>query len=104
MPALCPPPASFGTLDEIFEVATLIQTGKIKRVPIVLTGREFWLPLLELLRARFVAEGTIAAADYERIVVTDPAEEAVRSVTEVAMGQFGLTYGPRARRRWFLWE
>jgi uncharacterized protein (TIGR00730 family) len=97
-------PGGFGTLDEVFEVATLIQTGKIKQFPLVLVGREFWRPLLDFLRTRFVAEATIDAADYERLLVTDSAEEAVRSVTAIALAQFGLTYGPRARRRWFLWE
>jgi uncharacterized protein (TIGR00730 family) len=97
-------PGGFGTLDEIFEVATLVQTGKIKCFPLVLMGREFWSPLLDFMRARFLAEKTIDPADYERLVVTDSAEEAVRSVTDLAMKQFGLTYGPRAKRRWFLWE
>jgi uncharacterized protein (TIGR00730 family) len=97
-------PGGLGTLDEVFETATLIQTGKIKQFPVVLLGREFWLPLLDFLRARLLAAGTIDLADYERIQVTDSAEEAVRSVTDVALHQFGLTYGPRAKRRWFLWE
>ena len=97
-------PGGFGTLDEIFEVATLVQTGKIKQFPLVLMGREFWRPLQDFLHARFLAERTIDAADYERLLVTDSAEEAVRSVTDVAMNQFGLTYGPRVKRRWFLWE
>jgi uncharacterized protein (TIGR00730 family) len=97
-------PGGFGTLDEVFEVATLIQTGKIKQFPLVLMGREFWRPLLDFLRTRFVVEETIDAADYERILVTDSAEEAVRSVTAIALSQFGLTYGPRAKRRCFLWE
>ena len=97
-------PGGFGTLDEIFEVATLVQTGKIKQFPLALVGRDFWRPLQDFLHARFVAERTIDAADYERLMVTDSAEEAVRSVTDIAMNQFGLTYGPRVKRRWFLWE
>lgn len=97
-------PGGFGTLDEIFEVATLIQTGKIKQFPLVLVGQDFWQPLLDLLRVPFVAAGTIDLADFERLFVTDSAEEAVHAVTDVAISQFGLTYGPRARRRWFLWE
>jgi uncharacterized protein (TIGR00730 family) len=97
-------PGGFGTLDEIFEVATLIQTQKIKQFPLVLIGRVFWHPLTDFLRGRLLEGGTIDAADLERILVTDSPEEAVRSVTQVALGQFGLTYGPRAKRRWFLWE
>jgi len=97
-------PGGFGTLDEIFEVATLIQTRKVKEFPLVLMGGEFWHPLLDFLCRRLIAERTIDAADYKRILVTDSAEEAVHSVTWIAMNQFGLTYGPRAKRRWFLWE
>jgi uncharacterized protein (TIGR00730 family) len=97
-------PGGFGTLDEIFETATLVQTGKIKEFPVVLVGRDFWEPLVEFLRARPLAAGTISAADVERLVVTDSPVEVARSVTETAMGRFGLTYGPRARPRWYLGE
>jgi uncharacterized protein (TIGR00730 family) len=97
-------PGGFGTLDEIFEVATLVQTEKIKQFPLVLMGREFWRPLTEFLRARLLEGRMIDLKDYERILVTDSPEEAVRLVTETALNQFGLTYGPRAKRRWFLWE
>jgi uncharacterized protein (TIGR00730 family) len=97
-------PGGFGTLDEIFEIATLIQTGKIQEFPLVLIGREFWRPLADFFRDRLLVEATIAPGDTERILITDSAEAAVASVTGVAMQQFGLTYGPRLRRRWFLWE
>ena len=94
----------FGTLDEIFEVATLIQTRKIKEFPLVLMGQEYWQPMMDFLHSRLVAEGMIDRADFERLPVTDSPEEAVRAVTDVAQTQFGLTYGPRAKRRSFLWE
>ncbi len=94
----------FGTLDEIFEVATLVQTNKIKHFPLVLVGRQFWLPLLDFLRGRLLASGTIDEVDFQQFMVTDSPQEAVRCVTQVAMTQFGLTYGPRAKRRWYLWE
>jgi uncharacterized protein (TIGR00730 family) len=97
-------PGGFGTLDEIFETATLIQTGKIKRFPLVLMGRDYWHPLLDFFHDRLIAEATIDPADYQGVVVTDSAEEAVNSVTDIALHQFGLTYGPRLRRRWFLGE
>ena len=97
-------PGGFGTLDEIFEVATLIQTGKIRGFPLVLMGREFWQPLLDFVRSRLVAEQAVAPEDAARFLVTDSPAEAVEAITDVAMRQFGLTYGPRLRRRWYLGE
>jgi uncharacterized protein (TIGR00730 family) len=97
-------PGGFGTLDEIFETATLIQTHKIRDFPVVLMGREFWQPLIAFMHERLIAQKTIDPIDCERIFLTDSAEEAVRSVTDIALHQFGLTYGPRARRRWLLGE
>jgi uncharacterized protein (TIGR00730 family) len=102
--AFVAPPGGFGTLDEIFETATLIQTGKIQEFPLVLVGTQFWGSLMDFLRARLVAARTIDPGDVARIVLTDSPDEAVRSVTEVAMRRFGLTYGPRARPRWYLGE
>jgi uncharacterized protein (TIGR00730 family) len=97
-------PGGYGTLDEIFETATLIQTGKILDFPLVLMGREYWRPLLDFFRDRLIREHTIDPADAERILVTDSAADAVAAVTETAMRRFGLTYGPKARRHWLLWE
>jgi uncharacterized protein (TIGR00730 family) len=97
-------PGGFGTLDEIFETATLIQTGKIRDFPLVLMGREYWGPLLDFFRKRLLAEKTIDPADADRILVTDSAQEAVAAVTDIAVHHFGLTYGPRPRRQWLLGE
>jgi uncharacterized protein (TIGR00730 family) len=97
-------PGGFGTLDEIFETATLIQTQKIKNFPLVLMGVAYWRPLLDFIRDRLLEQRTIDAIDLEHIHVTDSAEEAVASITDVAMHQFGLTYGPRLKRRWLLGE
>jgi hypothetical protein len=96
-------PGGFGTLDEIFETATLIQTAKIREFPLVLMGREFWLPLLEFL-ATMVTAQTIDQADLDRLIVTDSAQEAVEAITDVAKRRFNLTYGARMKRRWFLGE
>ena len=90
-------PGGFGTLDEIFETATLVQTGKIKDFPIVLMGRDYWQPLVEFLRSRPLAAGTIGPEDVERLVVTDSPVEVARSVADTAMRRFGLTYGPQGQ-------
>jgi uncharacterized protein (TIGR00730 family) len=97
-------PGGFGTLDEIFETAVLIQTGKIREFPLVLMGREYWRPLLDFMRDRLLKDQTIDPLDTERIFVTDSPEEAVATITDVAMGRFGLSYGPRLKRRWLLGE
>ncbi|MCK9539257.1 TIGR00730 family Rossman fold protein [Dokdonella sp.] len=68
-------PGGYGTLDELFEVLTLVQTGKIARMPIVLVGAKFWHRLIDF--AYLVDEGFIAAADARLFTVVDTAEEIV---------------------------
>jgi uncharacterized protein (TIGR00730 family) len=97
-------PGGFGTLDELFEVAVLIQTGKVRDFPVVMMGREFWLPCLDHLRSILVASGTVDPGDVDRFHLTDSADEAVELIRERALAKFGLSYGLRARRRWFLGE
>src|SRR5215813_11100584 len=64
-------PGGFGTMDEIFECATLIQTGKIKNFPLILMGTEYWQPLKDFLCHRMVPEKTILPADCDRLLFTD---------------------------------
>jgi uncharacterized protein (TIGR00730 family) len=97
-------PGGFGTMDEIFEIATLIQTGKVEEFPVVLVGVDYWTPLLEFLRFSMVRQGTIDAADVDRLRVTDSPAEAVDGITRHALDRFGLTYGRKVRRRWWLAE
>lgn len=77
-------PGGFGTLDELFTISTLIQTGKADRdVPIVLFGREFWTPLLEWARENLVAKWhTVSPNDLKIWQVTDDLEEAVQMICE----------------------
>ncbi len=74
-------PGGFGTLDELFETLTLIQTGKMVDFPIVVLGTEFWEPLIEFFRAKLAAEGTIDVADIDRIFLTDSVEDAVEFIS-----------------------
>ena len=97
-------PGGFGTLDEVFETLTLIQNRKIADFPVVFVGRDYWAPLMTFVRDRLLAEQTIDPADVANLLVTDSPEEAVRFLADAATGRFGLTYGPRPRRRWLLWE
>ncbi len=98
-------PGGFGTYDEVFEAATLIQTAKIKHFPIVLVGRDYWQPLIEVMRDTLLAESTIDPVDLEILFVTDSPEEAVTYVRDVAIEKFGLKYAAqKARRRWWLFE
>jgi uncharacterized protein (TIGR00730 family) len=97
-------PGGIGTLDEIFETSVLIQTGKMKDFPFVLMGKTFWSPLVDYLRDSLLAAGTIDEADVARWLLTDSPDEAVDMIRERAMTQFGLTYGPRSKPRWWLGE
>ncbi|HEV2146327.1 MAG TPA: TIGR00730 family Rossman fold protein [Longimicrobiaceae bacterium] len=75
-------PGGFGTMDELFEALTLIQTGKVRDFPVILFGSEYWQGLLDWLRGTMLAEGKISAPDLELMVVTDSPEEAVRVIRE----------------------
>jgi uncharacterized protein (TIGR00730 family) len=70
-------PGGLGTLDEVFEAATLMQTGKIESFPIVAMGSQFWQPLRDFIRQTLIVEGTIATGDLDLVHVTDSPEEAV---------------------------
>jgi uncharacterized protein (TIGR00730 family) len=68
-------PGGFGTLDELFESLTLIQTGKIRDFPIVLVGTDYWRGLLDWMRSTQVPSGAVTEADLALLRVTDDAEE-----------------------------
>lgn len=82
-------PGGFGTLDEMFEALTLIQTKKIKGFPIVIMGSEFWPELREFIN-HMLRGATISAEDLDLIKWTDSVEEAVEHLQEKAVRQFGL--------------
>lgn len=96
-------PGGVGTMDELFEAVTLIQTKKIDGFPIVLMGRDYWKNLLELFDD-FVKEQTIDAHDLDLLLVTDSVEEAIAHIQKHAVEKFGLRKSRSIPRRWFLWE
>src|SRR5574343_2034606 len=73
-------PGGFGTLDEMFEALTLVQTGKSRKIPIILVGRAFWQGLLDWFQAQLVAEGMIAADDMQLIQLIDEPGEIVEAI------------------------
>ena len=73
-------PGGFGTLDELLEALTLIQTGKSPHIPLILVGTEFWAGLLDWFRDRLVAEGMIDSGDMNLIQVIDEPEAVVAAI------------------------
>lgn len=75
-------PGGLGTLDEMFEALTLVQTEKVTEFPIVLMGSDYWSGLLDWLREKVLADGKIAAADLDRLILTDDVDEAVKLMVD----------------------
>jgi uncharacterized protein (TIGR00730 family) len=73
-------PGGFGTLDELFEALTLIQTGKIYQFPVILFGRRYWAGLLRWLQARVLIEKKISPGDLDLMLLTDDPDEAAAAV------------------------
>jgi uncharacterized protein (TIGR00730 family) len=93
-------PGGFGTLDELFEAATLIQTKKIEDFPLVLMGTDYWQPMIAFLRETMVKQGTIDAADVDRLLVTDDVATAVAHVRAGAGRHLAKRLRPREPRVW----
>lgn len=82
-------PGGAGTMDEMFETMTLIQTGKLRLFPIVLMGKDYWRPLMDFVY-RMAEEGTISPEDPELIFFTDDVKQAAAHLQRHAVRQFGL--------------
>ncbi len=90
-------PGGAGTMDELFEAITLIQTKKISDFPVVLIGKEFWKNLIELLED-FVTQGTISKDDLKLFILTDSVDEAIEHIQKNAVEKYKLVrkvYRPR---------
>jgi uncharacterized protein (TIGR00730 family) len=93
-------PGGLGTMDELTEALTLIQTGKIRQFPVVLMGVSYWQLFTDLLK-EMVAHGTVSATDLDLFLVTDSVTDAMAHIEHHAIHRFGLTRKKeRAARRW----
>jgi hypothetical protein len=90
-------PGGAGTLDELFEALTLIQTGKIKNFPIVIMGTSYWKELIDFIN-KMAEFGMISRADINLIYATDSVEEAIAHIRSKAIEPFGLKRTSRIRR------
>mgnify|MGYP001325891608 CR=1 FL=1 len=75
-------PGGFGTLDEVFETVTLMQTDKIFDFPVIAMGTQYWTPLMDFLRRTLVAEGTISPPDIDLIRVTDSVDQTMEWIAQ----------------------
>ena len=76
-------PGGFGTLDELFESLTLVQTGKVLHFPVVLYGSRYWAGLQDWLRERVLAEGKVSAEDLDIFRLCDDPDEAMTHIVDV---------------------
>jgi len=80
-------PGGFGTLDELFEALTLVQTRKVTRFPVILLGREYWKCLVDWLTTTVFPAGKISSTDLELLTLTDDVDEAVATIVAAAFSQ-----------------
>src|SRR5215210_5578743 len=90
-------PGGFGTMDELFEALTLIQTGKIRDFPVVLFGSEYWRGLIEWVRMTMLAGGKVSEADLGLMALTDSPEEVLELVLSSTREGEGRSYEEEAR-------
>jgi uncharacterized protein (TIGR00730 family) len=90
-------PGGFGTLDELFEAVTLVQTKKIESFPLVLVGTEYWKPLLDFVQGTLVRAGTVAPEDLHLLTPTD-SPEVVEGIVRNALQEHRQEIAARPRR------
>jgi len=90
-------PGGFGTLDELFEALTLIQTGKIFQFPVILFGRHYWAGLVRWMSSRLLGEGKISAGDLDLLLLTDDPAEAAKAVIDAHAAHAAHSVQPPVR-------
>jgi uncharacterized protein (TIGR00730 family) len=96
-------PGGFGTLDELFEAVTLVQTGKISQFPVVLMGTEYWRGMIDFIRGTLAERGTIDRKDLDLITITDSPDEAAAALTR-GISVADAERAHKLKRRWVLGE
>ena len=97
-------PGGFGTMDELFEALTLVQTETIQDFPIILMGRTYYEPLIRFCREQMLTQGTISPIDLDALFLTDSPREAADHIMEIVQHRFGFTWRKPPKNRWFLGE
>jgi len=91
-------PGGFGTMDEYFEALTLMQTGKIRKFPIVMFGKDYWGGLINWMKDTMIPAGTIDKDDLNLFSITDDPEEVVRIIEENYLRQRAADKGNRRKK------
>ena len=91
-------PGGFGTMDEFFEALTLMQTGKIRRFPIIMFGKDYWDGLIKWMKDTLIPAGTISKEDMNLFCITDDPEEVIRIIEESYEKQHAAIQGNRRKR------
>lgn len=97
-------PGGIGTLDELFEIATLVQTKKMVNFPIVLFGKEYWKPMVDFLRTTLLANKAIQPEDIDHFFLTDDPKEAAEYIRTHSLDRGRLLTQLKTKPRWYLGE
>ena len=96
-------PGGSGTLDELFETVTLIQTGKVRNFPLLLYGKEYWAPMLEQID-RMISAGTIGREELRFLFVADSVEEATTLLQERLVAMWQEAQNRKDAPKWWFLE
>lgn len=96
-------PGGAGTLDELFETVTLIQTGKVKNFPILLYGKDYWAPMLEQI-GRMIQAGTLHREELEFLFVADSVTEATEMLQDKLVAMWKTAKGSKVGPQWWFLE